>query len=61
MAWSFGVQLDVYVVLRDFSGNVSHPRGLRVSRYIVSVESSSLTHHRPYSNLIVSFVDSLMD
>ena len=31
-----------------FSGVVSHPGVLQVSQH-VSVESSSLTHHRPYS------------
>ena len=36
------------ILLRYFSGIVSHPGVLRVSQY-VSVESSSLTHHRPYS------------
>ena len=34
--------------LQYFSGVVSHPRVLQVSQY-VSIESSSLTHHRPYS------------
>ena len=37
-----------FLLLRYFSGIVSHPGILRVSLY-VSVESSSLTHHRPYS------------
>ena len=32
-----------------FSGVVSHLRDLHVSQYIVSVETSSLTHHRPNS------------
>ena len=41
-------QLEVFFLLRYFSGIVSHPGVLRVSQY-VSVESSSLTHHRPYS------------
>ena len=36
-------------LLWDFSGVVSRPRGLWVSQYVVSVESPSLTHHRPYS------------
>ena len=36
-------------LLLDFSDVVSHPRDLRVSQNIVSVESSSLTYHRPYS------------
>ena len=35
-------------LLRYFSGIVSQPGVLRVPPY-VSVESSSLTHHRPYS------------
>ena len=39
---------DGFVLLKYFSGVVSHPRVLQVSQY-VSVESSSLTHHRPYS------------
>ena len=34
-----------FLLLRYFSGIVSHPWVLRVSQY-VSVESSSLTHHR---------------
>ena len=37
-----------FLLLRYFSGIVSHPGDLRVSQY-VSVESSSLTHRRPYS------------
>ena len=37
-----------FLLLRYFSGIVSHPGVLRVSQY-VSVESSSLTHHSPYS------------
>ena len=37
------------LLLQDFSGVVSQPSGLRVSQYVVSVESSSLNHHRPYS------------
>ena len=37
-----------FLLLRYFSGIVSYPGVLRVSQY-VSVESSSLTHHRPYS------------
>ena len=36
------------LLLQYFSGIVSHPGVIRVSQY-VSVESSSLTHHRPYS------------
>ena len=35
-------------LLRFYSGIVLHPGVLRVSQY-VSVESSSPTHHRPYS------------
>ena len=31
-----------------------------MSQYVVSVESSSLTHHRLYSFFFVSYVDSLM-
>ena len=37
-----------FLLLRYFSGIVSHPGVLRVSQY-VSDQSSSLTHHRPYS------------
>ena len=37
-----------FLLLQCFSGIVSHPGVLRVSQY-VSVESSSLTRHRPYS------------
>ena len=38
-----------FLLLRYFSGVVSHPRDLQVTQYVVSVESSSLTHHMPYS------------
>ena len=38
-----------FLLLRGFSDVILHPRGLRVSQYVVSVESSSLTHHKPYS------------
>ena len=37
-----------FLLLRYLSGIVSHPGVLRMSQY-VSVEFSSLTHHRPYS------------
>ena len=37
-----------FLLFRYFSGIVSHAGVLRASQY-VSVESSSLTHHRPYS------------
>ena len=37
-----------FLLLRYFSGIVAHPGVLQVSQY-VSVESSSLTHHRPCS------------
>ena len=37
-----------FLLLRYCSGIISHPGGFRVSQY-VSVESLSLTHHRPYS------------
>ena len=37
-----------FPLLRYFSGIFSHLGVLRVPQY-VSVESSSLTHHRPYS------------
>ena len=47
VAWSLGVQL-VFFLFQYFSGVVLHPRVLQVSQY-VSVESSSLTHQRPYS------------
>ena len=36
-----------FLLLRGFSGVFSHPRDLRVSQYVVSFESSSLTHYRP--------------
>ena len=39
---------DGLIWLRYFSGIVSHPVVLQGSQY-VSVESSSLNHHRPYS------------
>ena len=35
------------LLLRNFSGVVSHSRGLRVSQNVNSVESSSLTNRRP--------------
>ena len=41
-----------FLLLQDFSGVVSQPMGLRVSQHVVSVESSSLTHHRPYSRFV---------
>ena len=37
-----------FLVLRYFSGIVSHPGVLQASQF-VSVESSYLTHHRPYA------------
>ena len=37
-----------FLLHRYFSGIISHPGVLRVSQH-VSIESSSLTHHRPYS------------
>ena len=46
-------------LLRYFSGIVSHPGVLRVSQY-VSVESYSLIHYRPFRDLFVPCVDSLM-
>ena len=60
VAWSFGVQLVV-----SFCSGISvvlfyHPRNLEMSQYVVSVESSSLIHHSPYSRFIVSYVDSMM-
>ena len=50
-----------FFLLRYFSGIVSHPGVLKVSQY-VSVEFSSLTHHRPYfiCDLFVPYVVSLM-
>ena len=55
-----GVSLVCYLVIRCSTGGflflrfffsvvVSHPMDLQVSRYVVSYESSYLTHHRPYS------------
>ena len=38
-----------FLLLRDFSGGVLQPRGIRVSPYVVSFESSSLNHQRPCS------------
>ena len=38
-----------FLLLQFFSGVVSHPRDLQMLHYVVSVESSSLTHHRPDS------------
>ena len=37
-----------FLLLLDFSGVISHPRCLRVSQFVVSVESSSLADHKPY-------------
>ena len=62
VAWSFGVQLVNFISPWEFSGVVSQPSGLRVSQYVVSVESSSLTHHRPYYlfvNFLCRFIDGL--
>ena len=39
---------SVFLLLRCFSGIVLNPGVLRVPQYI-PVESSSLSHHRPYS------------
>ena len=50
-----------FLIAEFISGIVSHPRVLQVSQY-VSVESSSLTHHRPYSWFVCSlywFIDKL--
>ena len=38
-----------FIFLRDFIGVVLERKGLRVSQYVVSVESSSLTHYSSYS------------
>ena len=35
--------------------------GLRVSQYVVSVESLSLTHHTPFSCFLCSFTDGLQN
>ena len=35
-----------FLLLRYFSGVVSHPRDLYVSQYVVSVQTSSMIHHR---------------
>ena len=48
VAWSFGVQLVVFVWWY-INRVVSHLLDLQVSEYVVSVDSSSLTLHRPYS------------
>ena len=48
-----------FLLLRYFSGIVSHPGVLRVSQY-VSVEFSSLTHQRHFRDLFVPYVDSLV-
>ena len=48
-------------LLRYFIGVVLHPRILQVSQY-VSIETSSLIHHRPYSCFVYSlcrFIDGL--
>ena len=37
-----------FLLLRYSRGVVSHPKVLQMSQYVY-VESSSLTHHRPYS------------
>ena len=42
-----------FLLLRYFSGVVSHPGLFQVSKY-VSVESPSLSHHRPYSLFVCS-------
>ena len=38
-----------FLMLRYFSGAVSHPRDRQMSQYFVHVESSYLTHHMPNS------------
>ena len=40
---------DGFLLLWDFRGVVSQPRDLRVTQYFVFVETSSLTHPKPYS------------
>ena len=50
-----------FLLCQYFSGVVSQPRVLQLSQN-VSVESSSLTHHRPYSRFVCSlcgFIDGL--
>ena len=42
----------VFLLLRYFSGVVSHRRSLLVSQNVVPADSSSLTHHRPYSGFV---------
>ena len=49
VAWSFGVHLVVFLLLRYIKGIVLHPKDLQVSQYLVSVDSSSLALHRLYS------------
>ena len=47
IGWSFRVQLVVCALASVIElCCVSHTRDLHVSQYVVSVESSSLTHHR---------------
>ena len=48
-ARSFRGSTGGFLLLRHFSGVVSHHRSHRVSQYIVSVETLSLTQHRSYS------------
>ena len=38
-----------FLLLQVFSSVVSQPMDLQVSQHVVSIASSSLTHHRPYS------------
>ena len=51
VAWSFGAQMVLFLLLRHFSGSSG------VKEYVVSFESSSLIH---YSDLFVFIVDSMM-
>ena len=39
----------LFLQFKVVSGVVSHPRELRESQYVLSAESSSLTHHKSYS------------
>ena len=41
-----------FLLLKDFSVVIAHPIDLQVSQYGVSVESSYLTYHMPYSGFV---------
>ena len=49
VAWSFGGSTGGFLLHQDVSMLFHNLGGHWVLSYVASVESSSLTHHRPYS------------